>query len=70
MSTVGVQWMANALTVKHQVRLPEQDSALLQKIAKARRSTNSQLIREGIMEWLARRSFLQDEDKKALGVTS
>jgi len=61
--------MGNGLTVKHEVWLSKQDSELLQKIAKARRSSLSQLFREAAMEWLARRSFLQDEEKKALGVT-
>jgi len=62
--------MGNDLTVKHEVRLTEEDSALLRRTAKGRRCTISHLIREGVMEWLARRSFLQDEEKKALGVTA
>jgi hypothetical protein len=30
----------------------------------------SHLIREGVMEWLARRSYLEKEEKKALGVAN
>jgi predicted hydrolase (HD superfamily) len=62
--------MTNSATVKHQVRLAEQDSALLRKVAKDRRCSVSQLFRDAVMEWLGRRSFLQDEEKKALGITA
>jgi len=62
--------MGNGLTEKHEVFLTEQDSALLQRIAKGRRCSLSHLIREGVMEWLARRSYLKDEEKKALGLTA
>jgi hypothetical protein len=62
--------MGNGLTVKHEVFLTEQDSSLLRRIAKGRRCSLSQLLREATMEWLARRSFLQDEEKKALGLTA
>jgi len=62
--------MGNGLTAKHEVRLTEQDSTFLRRVAKGRRCTLSHLIREGVMEWLARRSFLQDEEKKALGITA
>jgi len=61
--------MGNGLTVKHEVWLSEEDSELLQKMARARRCSLSHLFREAAMEWLARRSFLRDEEKKALGVT-
>ena len=53
--------------MKHEVFLAERDSSLLRKIAKNRRCTMSHLIREGVMEWLARRSFLEDEERKAVG---
>jgi predicted hydrolase (HD superfamily) len=62
--------MGNALTVKHEVFLTEHDSSLLRKIAKGRRCSLSQLLREATMEWLARRSYLEDEEKKALGVAT
>ena len=61
--------MGNGLTAKHEVRLTTEDSTLFRKIARARRCSLSHLLREAAMEWLARRSFLQDEEKKALGVT-
>ena len=60
--------MHDALTVKHDVRLGERDSALLRKVADARRCTLSQLIREAILVWLARASYLDAEEKKALGI--
>ncbi len=60
--------MGNGLSVKHEVFLTEQDSSLLRRIAKGRRCSLSQLLREAAMEWLARRSFLQEEEKKALGL--
>jgi predicted hydrolase (HD superfamily) len=62
--------MGNGLTVKHEVRLTRDDTELLRRIAKAKRCSLASLIRESVMEWLARRSFLQDEEKKALGVTT
>jgi hypothetical protein len=40
------------------------DSTAPRKIARRRRGALSQLIRG--VEWLVRRSFLQDEEKKAL----
>ena len=61
--------MGNGLTVKHEVRLTRDDTALLQRIAKAKRCSLASLIREGVMEWLVRRSYLEDEEKKALGIT-
>ena len=61
--------MGNGLTVKHEVFLSEPDSALLRKAAKDRRWSISQFFREAALEWLARRSFLQEEEKKALGMT-
>ena len=48
--------------------LPETNTTLLQRIAKAKRRRLASLIREGVMEWLNRRSYLQDEEKKTLGV--
>ena len=62
--------MGNGLTVKHEVRLTRDDTELLRKIAKAKRCSLASLIRESVMECLARRSFLQDEEKKALGITA
>jgi len=62
--------MGNDLTVKHEISLSERDSALLRKAARDRRWSVSQFFREAALEWLARRSFLQDEEKKALGLVT
>jgi len=42
----------------------------VKKVAKARRCTVSQLFREALMEWLGRRTFLGEEEKKALGIAT
>jgi hypothetical protein len=59
--------VGNGLTTKHEVLLTQQDSSLLRRIAGGRRCSISNLIRESVMERLARRSFLEEE-KKALGI--
>jgi predicted transcriptional regulator len=56
------------LSVKVQVRLSEEDAALLSRVAKARRCGQSPIVREALMEWFARRGFLSEEDKTALGL--
>lgn len=67
-SAFAWQIMGNGLIVKHEVRLSKDDTALLQRIAKAKRCSLASLLREAAMEWLARRSYLEDEEKKALGI--
>jgi len=55
------------LTVKVQVRLSKEDAALLARVAKARRSGRSPIVREALVEWFARKGFLSEEEKSALG---
>jgi hypothetical protein len=56
------------LTEKVQVRLSKEDAALLATVAKARRCGQSPIVREALIEWFARRGFLSEEEKTALGV--
>jgi hypothetical protein len=53
--------------VKVEIRLTKEDAALLSKVCKARRCSQSSIIREGLMEWFARRGFLNEDDSVALG---
>jgi uncharacterized protein (DUF1778 family) len=57
-----------SLTVKVEIRLTKEDAALLAEVAKARRSNLSQILREALIEWFARRGYVGEEEKKAFGV--
>ena len=57
-------------TEKQQVRLNRRDQDLLRKIARAWRCTPSHVMRRALAEFLARNSYLDDEEKKALGITA
>jgi alkylhydroperoxidase family enzyme len=56
-----------SLTVKVQLRLSKEDAALLARVAKARRSGQSSIVREALMEWFARKGFLNEDERAALG---
>lgn len=57
-----------SLTVKHEVRLSKKDAVLLAEAAMARRSTVSQIVREALIEWFARRGYTGEQERKAFGV--
>jgi len=57
-----------SLTEKVEIRLSKEDVALLAKVAKARRCGQSPTVREALMEWFARRGFLSEEERNALGL--
>jgi len=59
----------NGLTEKFQIRLSKEDAALLKQISKAWRCDPVDVIRRGLAELFARNSFLNEEDKKALGIS-
>ena len=61
--------VSKGLTEKYQIRLSKEDAALVQKIAKAWRCDPVDVIRRGLAELFARSSYLDQEDKKALGIT-
>jgi len=56
-----------SLTEKVQIRLIKEDVALLAKVAKARRCGQSPIVREALMEWFARRGFLDQDERGTLG---
>ena len=58
------------LSEKVQLRLSRTDHATISKIARARGLGLSGLIRLAVREFLARNSYLSQDEKKALGVTS
>ena len=60
----------NGLTEKFQIRLSKEDSALLKKIAKAWRCDPVDVIRRSLAELFARSSYLDQDDRKALGISS
>jgi uncharacterized protein (DUF1778 family) len=55
------------LTERIEVLLSKEDVALLKRVAKLRHSTQPSIVREALMEWLARRGFLSKEETAALG---
>jgi hypothetical protein len=57
-----------SLTVKVEMRLTKEDAALLAEVAKARRSSLSQILREALIEWFARRGYTGEQERKAFGV--
>lgn len=60
----------NALTQRLDIRLTRRDSDLLDEMAKAYRCDRSDVIRRALAEFLARCSYLTQEEKKALGLTA
>ena len=62
--------VAKGLTEKYQIRLSKDDAAVLHKIAKAWRCGPAIVIRRALAEFFARNSYLDAEDKKALGIQS
>ena len=55
-------------TERHIVRLDKEISAVVRTIAENRRVGISTLIRSIVLEWLAQKSYLDAEIKKAVGV--
>jgi hypothetical protein len=49
-------------------RMPEQEVQLVKKVAKARGEDLSDFVRRAVKMELARLSFLNEEEKKALGL--
>jgi len=62
--------MGNGLTVKREVFLTKADSLILDKVAKAKRRSQSSLIREALVEWFARNGLLSEEETVTLGFAS
>jgi predicted transcriptional regulator len=60
--------VSKGLTEKYQIRLSKDDAAVVQKIARAWRCDPAVVIRRALAEFLARNSYLDQEEKKALGV--
>jgi hypothetical protein len=56
------------LTENFQVRLSKGDATILYKIANAWRCDPADVIRRVLAEFYARHSYLDEEEKKALGV--
>jgi hypothetical protein len=50
------------------VEFEEQTLAFIDKVAKGRESTRSVVIRQFVLEGLARLSYLPEDAKKALGI--
>jgi len=57
------------LTETHTVRLIKEDSMRAKKIAKAWGCAVSDVIRRALKELYARHTYLDAEEKKALGIT-
>lgn len=60
--------MGNGLAVKREVFLTKADSLVLEKLAKAKRRSQSSLIGEALVEWFARNGLLSGgEETRTVG---
>jgi hypothetical protein len=55
-----------ALRVRVETHVTKEDAALLVKVAKGRRTSEGAILRQALMEWLARNGFLNENEARMI----